>query len=56
MSDSGKSGHGLKLGVILCKWCHRVIDEMDTEKVVVYYLECDREDCAKDRDSRLEVG
>ncbi|MBN3523084.1 GapA-binding peptide SR1P [Paenibacillus apiarius] len=32
------------LGVILCERCDKVLEEIDTEKVTVYYHRCD--DCA----------
>ncbi|MNI02520.1 hypothetical protein D3C73_553970 [compost metagenome] len=35
----------MKLGVIICKYCNSIIDTVDTEKVITYYLECGEEDC-----------
>ncbi|MBH5318309.1 GapA-binding peptide SR1P [Paenibacillus sp. GSMTC-2017] len=35
----------VNLGVILCKNCGTVIDTLDTEKVMHYYLNCGHEHC-----------
>lgn len=35
----------LLLGAIICKRCDRIIAEQDTEKVTVYYVECNKRDC-----------
>lgn len=35
----------VNLGVILCKHCNAVIDTLDTEKVMIYYLNCGQCDC-----------
>lgn len=35
----------VKLGVIICKRCNEYIDELDTEKVAVFYSECNRAEC-----------
>lgn len=32
------------LGVILCDQCDKVLEEVDTEKVIIYYNRCD--ECA----------
>ncbi|WP_234032732.1 GapA-binding peptide SR1P [Paenibacillus faecalis] len=34
----------LMLGVILCDQCDKVLEEVDTEKVIIYYNRCD--ECA----------
>jgi hypothetical protein len=37
------------LGVILCKHCHCTIDTVDTEKVMIYYMECETIACIANR-------
>ncbi len=39
----------LPLGVILCKHCHCTLDTVDTEKVAIFYLECDQAACILSR-------
>ncbi|MCE5171993.1 GapA-binding peptide SR1P [Paenibacillus profundus] len=40
------SSSPVMLGVILCERCDKVLEEVDTEKVIVYYHRCDA--CAAD--------
>lgn len=42
------------LGVILCKHCHCTIDTVDTEKVMIYYIECEQEACIAKRKKNVE--
>ncbi|MFE5319503.1 hypothetical protein ACFQ88_12420 [Paenibacillus sp. NPDC056579] len=39
------SGSHLNLGVILCKHCGEMIDTVDTDRVIVYYSQCEQELC-----------
>jgi hypothetical protein len=39
------------LGVILCKHCHCTIDTVDTEKVMIYYIECETKECIAKREN-----
>jgi hypothetical protein len=42
------------LGVILCKYCLCTIDTVDTEKVMIYYIECEQEECIAKRNKNGE--
>jgi hypothetical protein len=44
-----RSDSQVTLGVILCKYCHCTIDTIDTEKVIIYYIECEQETCIAKR-------
>lgn len=35
----------LQLGTILCSKCNAFIAELDTERVMIIYSQCDREQC-----------
>ncbi|MCY9753533.1 GapA-binding peptide SR1P [Paenibacillus alvei] len=45
----------LLLGTIICKKCDRIIAEQDTEKVIVYYVECNKRDCKEQAVAEREV-
>ncbi|MEX2415103.1 MAG: GapA-binding peptide SR1P [Paenibacillaceae bacterium] len=45
----------LHLGVILCKYCNSILDTLDTDNVVIYYSECDQDDCREQRDAKGEI-
>jgi hypothetical protein len=42
------------LGVILCKYCSCTIENVDTEKVVIYYSVCDQIVCQEKRNEKGE--
>lgn len=33
------------LGIVVCRYCGRLIETVDTEKVVTYYSDCKHEQC-----------
>jgi SR1 protein len=33
------------LGIVVCRYCGKLIDTVDTEKVVTYYSDCKHEEC-----------
>jgi hypothetical protein len=33
------------LGAVICKCCGKLIDTVDTEKVIIYYSNCNQEPC-----------
>lgn len=39
----------LELGTILCKHCETLIGTLDSEKVTIYYSECQEQDCLEER-------
>ncbi|GKU79976.1 GapA-binding peptide SR1P [Paenibacillus sp. L3-i20] len=41
----GNYSSKMNLGAILCRHCNTVIDTLDTEKVMFYYLNCGHENC-----------
>ncbi|WP_342045238.1 GapA-binding peptide SR1P [Bacillus sp. OTU530] len=40
------------LGAIVCKCCGKLIDTVDTEKVVIYYSRCSREQCINEEEQK----
>lgn len=38
-------GQSVKLGLIVCQYCGRWIDEVETEKVTVLYGCCQKDSC-----------
>ncbi|HEX7055866.1 MAG TPA: GapA-binding peptide SR1P [Bacilli bacterium] len=33
------------LGTVVCKYCNHILEMVDTEKVTVIYVSCERENC-----------
>ncbi|MBN3525558.1 GapA-binding peptide SR1P [Paenibacillus apiarius] len=48
-------GQHQMLGIILCKRCERIIAEQDTERVMMYYVECGSHDCQEQTSAEREV-
>lgn len=48
------SDNGHLLGAILCKYCERIIELVDTEKVTVFYSKCDQGVCHGDHNEARE--
>ncbi|MVP00562.1 hypothetical protein [Paenibacillus lutrae] len=40
------------LGTLLCKWCDRILGELDTDRVMVYYMECSDRACTGAADNK----
>lgn len=36
---------GLLLGTIICRYCNRFIDAIDTNRVAIFYSQCNDADC-----------
>ncbi|WP_309119175.1 GapA-binding peptide SR1P [Paenibacillus sp.] len=44
------------LGTILCKRCGETIGTLDTERAIVYYSVCEREQCGERMESGDDAG
>jgi hypothetical protein len=47
---------GIEMGAIYCKHCMKMIDTQPTEKVTIYYSECEDQLCREARNSAVAVG
>ncbi|MFX3633972.1 MAG: GapA-binding peptide SR1P [Candidatus Pristimantibacillus sp.] len=52
-SGMDTNGSDRKLGVIICRNCDSIIDTVDTEKVITYYVNCGGEQC---QDNKVNQG
>lgn len=37
----------IPMGAIMCPLCGALIDTFESEKVIIYYSKCNKQDCAK---------
>lgn len=45
---------GLLLGTIICRHCNRFIDVLDTNRVAIFYSQCNDANCNSTKSSTIE--